>query len=499
MLCLTLKLLTHENGWREGPLSIHGEGKEHISWDSLQDWCRKHEPYCILSSITVVISDSKSRECENAAELEKETEYLIKRIEDDGVKVERTFKMHIAKEPPLATKEQVLTALRASQISYLDAEQKVKDYAKGWFNEVVCGVPEQDGGSGRVVLCVKESQKQKEMYLAVRGTVNFEDFKANLQAWFSSFLEGSEVHSGFHDRAEVIERRFLKEWLEKGHKLILCGHSLGGATAAVLTWRLLENLTCGNTSLSGNMRFIGFGVPYWASKMTAAEIHDNYHARRLFTCVVANGDPVPSLLASTAALRALAENADRLTGNMQLASAVAQLMFPDTCKQVESLWKQIWEGIKAKMDDPRLPDLYAPVGVFVLLTDNPAPKIVFDKSDDAVKSVKSFEFAEDAYKRHCLAHYWGLVMQDVRKIPCSPPPPCSVSDCSSCLEGEAMLIIHGKKDMHLKLKSVPLLPHKLEMLDKAGKIVVSTRLTTKVVHDATVSWSAACLQSDSAL
>ena len=75
--------------------------------------------------------------------------------------------------------------------------------------------------------------------LAIEGTNETSDWATNLKFLFRS----EDTHRGFKDNATrtITELVLNFESLEKGRKLILAGHSLGGATATVVADLMLKS------------------------------------------------------------------------------------------------------------------------------------------------------------------------------------------------------------------------------------------------------------------
>ena len=83
--------------------------------------------------------------------------------------------------------------------------------------------------------------KKERIYIAFRGTKDLNDWKYNLQAFrerCGSVIPG-KFHSGFLQRAKSfpMETIFSDENF-KSSDVIICGHSLGGAIASIVTLRL---------------------------------------------------------------------------------------------------------------------------------------------------------------------------------------------------------------------------------------------------------------------
>lgn len=122
-----------------------------------------------------------------------------------------------------------------------------------------------------------------------RGGDLFTDFDAELKE-----IYGAKVHSGVLLAALALERELrptLKRLAQAGYRIILTGHSLGGAVAAVLLW-LLRHGTCGER-LEAEVQGIGYAVPSVVDHRTSEAL------RPCFTSVVNSMDAVPRLSSST--------------------------------------------------------------------------------------------------------------------------------------------------------------------------------------------------------
>lgn len=128
-------------------------------------------------------------------------------------------------------------------------------------------------------------RESKAIVLACRGTLGFEDVLADMMCDYDDLVwrgKPYKVHKGIHASARRLlyggDGRVLftlKEALEEftDYGLVLCGHSLGGAVAALLATMLSEPATTGTafvTSAQQHRRLI-------ADSSTAAEAHQPIH------------------------------------------------------------------------------------------------------------------------------------------------------------------------------------------------------------------------------
>lgn len=123
--------------------------------------------------------------------------------------------------------------------------------------------------------------------IAVRGTQQSADFLRDADALQVPFEEGvGQVHRGFYGAAKKTAA-FVTSYLEKfyaGQKLLICGHSLGGAVALLLS-EMLRRRPEGYT-----LQLYTYGAPRAAdatfTKNAAALVHYR---------MVNHNDPIPSV------------------------------------------------------------------------------------------------------------------------------------------------------------------------------------------------------------
>ncbi|KAK9796242.1 hypothetical protein WJX73_000286 [Symbiochloris irregularis] len=102
------------------------------------------------------------------------------------------------------------------------------------------------------------------------------------------------AHRGFVQRARTIPAESLyTEALQSNRTLVLCGHSLGGAVAALSTVRLLRQLPQGHTP---KVKCICFGTPA-VGNAALAQLVSKSGWESLFHCVALPGDIIPGLWA----------------------------------------------------------------------------------------------------------------------------------------------------------------------------------------------------------
>jgi hypothetical protein len=154
--------------------------------------------------------------------------------------------------------------------------------------------------------------EHKTIILVFRATVSskslqdvFTDisFYSNLQVY-----EGSR-HAGFSKRAESGPLLAVVNWLQQGWKVIVTGHSLGGAVSQLFTCAVIKSLTeIGLTPDKVVLRCVTFGIPqcadhdFWSS---FSKWYDIFGER------INSGRSVTKTLLFLTFYRAFASNFDR--------------------------------------------------------------------------------------------------------------------------------------------------------------------------------------------
>ena len=120
-----------------------------------------------------------------------------------------------------------------------------------------------------VMLAVGKVGKQNVLYTAFRGTKSWEDAMADadIQLRHRDEIPGGTFHSGFERRSSVLpwEQILHCAKLEDCQTIVLCGHSLGGAVAAVSAIRLMMCLR-DKAEKEISAHCITFGAPLFANE-----------------------------------------------------------------------------------------------------------------------------------------------------------------------------------------------------------------------------------------
>ncbi|XP_078618267.1 uncharacterized protein LOC144885928 [Branchiostoma floridae x Branchiostoma japonicum] len=155
---------------------------------------------------------------------------------------------------------------------------------------------------GRVSYMVAETNGKDEIFIAFRGTSGFQDVMDDCSVWqqlASSGPDGKQTamggrcHAGFRKLASTIPvDPFLKKYHR--HRVVLCGHSLGGAVSHIVALNMLVELKRRGLS-TDNIMSIAFGAPFFGDEGLRSYVEKQNLSDCLLT-VVNQKDPVPRLL-----------------------------------------------------------------------------------------------------------------------------------------------------------------------------------------------------------
>ncbi|MEJ5057015.1 MULTISPECIES: lipase family protein [unclassified Pseudomonas] len=142
---------------------------------------------------------------------------------------------------------------------------------------------QEDGGDTQAFIC----HHDEVILISVRGTASLKDAVRDVDALQVPFEEGvGKVHKGFYTAFQAINE-FIKSYLGRfysGQKVIICGHSLGGAIALLLA----EALRRDNQKYS--ILLYTYGAPRAGDSTFVEGAADLVHHR-----MVNNNDPVPGV------------------------------------------------------------------------------------------------------------------------------------------------------------------------------------------------------------
>ena len=161
---------------------------------------------------------------------------------------------------------------------------------------------------GKCRFLIAETENDSTVYIAFRGTKDFEDLLVDFSFWLQEAQRNpssGSFHSGFLEKAELFPLRelFLSNFIEN-KTLVFCGHSLGGAVSSIIyTELVILRHRLGNTMFS-DVSNITFGAPLFADTDFREYLTSISTNLEMYHFVVKN-DPVPSLLSFGSLLKAL--------------------------------------------------------------------------------------------------------------------------------------------------------------------------------------------------
>jgi hypothetical protein len=88
-----------------------------------------------------------------------------------------------------------------------------------------------------VFIRIHKNVKENELFISIRGTDDFKDWKHNINKFKTKFLNIDKVHSGFLKHLNCVYDEILYE-IKKYNKINIIGHSLGGAVGILLGSKL---------------------------------------------------------------------------------------------------------------------------------------------------------------------------------------------------------------------------------------------------------------------
>jgi pimeloyl-ACP methyl ester carboxylesterase len=143
---------------------------------------------------------------------------------------------------------------------------------------------QEDGGDTQALIC----HHDEVVLISVRGTASLKDALRDVHALQVPFEEGvGKVHKGFYGAFQAISD-FVRSYLGRFYvdqKIIICGHSLGGAIALLLAEALRRS-----TTHTYNILLYTYGAPRAGDSTFVKGATDLVHHR-----MVNHNDPVPGV------------------------------------------------------------------------------------------------------------------------------------------------------------------------------------------------------------
>ena len=303
----------------------------------------------------------------------------------------------------------VQNALIASLASY---ETDAKDYLDSRLNyHSLKSVVQSVNGDCSFIMAESDDKKtvyvdektvyvdKKTVYVAFRGTNSWEDlitdFHIHRKKTQSPASRG-KVHSGFLKRADAFPLMTVSEFLV-GKKVVVCGHSLGGAISSLVFCHLLSReQQLRKLEICDDIINITFGSPLFADSEFRNFLNDEIKEmtpRPQMYHFVAENDIVPSLLCLAQSVPFLKENFQKplaelqnfplirmLTPVLSAGLGIAALLDRNKADTYGSLNEYI-DILKA--EENKLSKKFVPIGNYILLCEN-EPKFVHCSNSNEV-------------------------------------------------------------------------------------------------------------------
>ena len=182
----------------------------------------------------------------------------------------------------------VLRALDASRAPLAVLRDRIlRRSARRWFVGVEASAK---GAANRAVVL----ETCDAYYYAFGGTQTTRDLISDANYWMSSVEDEAKAHRGFLARAETVAADVMfARARARGKRLVMCGHSLGGATAALATVILLLR----RPEAAGRVRCVTFAMPPVGDESLSRLVVDRRWTST-FTHICAPEDRISRLLLS---------------------------------------------------------------------------------------------------------------------------------------------------------------------------------------------------------
>ncbi|MCQ4265455.1 lipase family protein [Stutzerimonas stutzeri] len=177
--------------------------------------------------------------------------------------------------------EEVPYSKRLEVMPY-DPERYQKEASKGWRNPEDVHFLHHEQSDTQAFI----THNDKIMLISVRGTLGLKDFLLDADARQVPFKEGTgQAHRGFYN-AFSAAKKFVERYMEAfyiGQTIIVCGHSLGGAVALLLSAWI-------NSNWSKDTQLYTYGAPRAADQAFVQSANELTHHR-----LVNHNDPIPGV------------------------------------------------------------------------------------------------------------------------------------------------------------------------------------------------------------
>ena len=253
------------------------------------------------------------------------------------------------------------------------------------------------------------------VYLAFRGSVTTEDWKTNFNINLARLSPeenlAGRVHSGFLEKAKEIPLLTILSSKDlKGKQFIICGHSQGGAVAAIVYTLLKEAKSSSETSfLEGirGLKNITFAAPLFGDEELKSIIEDEkFRFDSDMFHYVAQNDPVPGSLLFSSRVPEIQKYARDSWWRFMIRPSIYFLGL--TFKPLGNFLRKHRDCLNASTSELR--KLYQPIGNYIFLgTDGSLNFVDCDNKSQKVNMLEKMSKLEPNWKDHKLDNYKHLL------------------------------------------------------------------------------------------
>lgn len=281
-------------------------------------------------------------------------------------------------------------------------------------------------GKVRYFIAVRQGSKgnRTEVFISFRGTDNFDEILADMQeVSLCSDFEG-KIHAGFYELAATIPVTCILQKYQNA-KIVVCGHSLGGAVAKIVALHMLIQLKESKTIVKANpqspredapmpLSCITFGAPYVADR-GVSEYIEKYGMTNSFLNVINQNDPVPYVFCLAQASQNKPTSKPHSSGVKRALSPILNLIAISsgacTANLGDGIADDLAETNKLLQSTQRSEEVYCALGWYLFYThsesSDPAwnAEFVFDQTMVNRKLSRIGKVTGETIEQHTMKNY----------------------------------------------------------------------------------------------
>ncbi|CAH1778553.1 unnamed protein product [Owenia fusiformis] len=283
----------------------------------------------------------------------------------------------------------------------------------------------------------KGDNKQSEVFIAFRGTNNFDDVLSDLKLFPKASDYEGRLHAGFYEIAEMIPvETILQKY--RGYRIVICGHSMGGAVAQIVALEMLVQMDIKQIKDTTTC-CISFGAPLVATK-GVTEFVDKHEMASKFVNVINQGDPVPRLLMLSQSLQQVASSSSQfaeqangvITPILDVLSHAPHAIVSSSASVARDVLLGIVDGTKnfesfLQENGSELKDLdkiYSPLGEFLFLEQEESKRkwlnnCISNQEKITERLLKKTDISERSISQHTIKNYlltWTRLVSQAEQI-----------------------------------------------------------------------------------